>query len=345
VAGPLHMRLRRAQRAMLLAVALPLTLAALPTAGARAEGPTFALKPVPATANGYFVFSGRPGQVLRGKVEVANVGSQPGETHLYAVDATTGQTSGAVYRSRTEPKRAVGRWTSLGAAALRLGPGQSRVVPFAVRVPAELEPGQYLGGIVAQRFTKAVTGKGGNGGETGFQVKVQALSVLAIQVNVPGPQHAAMTLSGITPGDQPGHQSLLLGIGNVGNVMLKGDGSVKVVSRSGRQVQDQEFALDTFLPDTRIEYPVYIKGKALGPGRYRGTVSLSYSGHHLTRSFPFRISASDTEQVFGSTASDITPLASSSSSSSDGALVYALIAVCLLSLATAFYFWRRRRPA
>lgn len=344
MAGLPDLRLRRTPRAMLLAVALLLTLAALPIAGARAEGPTFALKPVPATKDGYFVFSGKPGQTLRGKVEVANVGSQPGKTQLYAVDATTGQTSGAVYRSRSEPKRTVGRWTSLGARALSLEPGQSRIVSFAVRVPAEVEPGQYLGGIVAQRFTKTVKGKGAASESGSFRVKVQALSVLAIQVNVPGPQRVAMTLSGITPGDQPGHQSLLLGIGNSGNVMLKGTGTVKVASRSGRQVQDQEFALDTFLPGTQIEYPVYIKGKALGPGRYRGTVSISYSGHELTRSFPFRISASDTEQVFGSTASQTASVSPSSSSSND-TLIYILIGVCALSLATAFYFWRHRRPA
>ena len=121
---------------------------------ASAAGPTFALKPASQAKLGYFVFAGRPGATLRGKVEVINVGSKAGKTSLYAVDATTGQTSGAVYRPKGEPRPGVGGWVKLGKSSLELGPGQSQVVPFSVQVPSEAAAGQHLGGIVAQRSTQ-----------------------------------------------------------------------------------------------------------------------------------------------------------------------------------------------
>jgi hypothetical protein len=331
---------------LLALIALAALAAVLGSAAtASAAGPTFALKPATEAKLGYFVLAGQPGATLRGKVEVINVGSKAGKTSLYAVDATTGQTSGAVYRSKGESRPGVGGWIKLGKSALELEPGQSQVVPFSVRVPSEASAGQHLGGIVAQRSTQVAPNQSAPGGKekSGFKVKIQALSVLAVQVNVPGPKRARMTLTGIKVGDQPGHQSLLLGIGNTGNILLKGTGSLKVVNDSGDQVQSQSFNLDTFVPSTHIDFPVYIQGKALPPGRYRGTVSIAYQGHELTRTFPFTISAGQVAQVFGApaSASQAPPAASSSW---DKALLYALAAVAFFSLGAAFYFWRSRRP-
>jgi hypothetical protein len=314
-----------------------------PAAPASAAGPTFALKPATEAKLGYFVLAGQPGATLRGKVEVINVGSKAGKTSLYTVDATTGQTSGAVYRSKGEPRPGVGSWIKLGKSTLELGPGQSQVVPFSVRVPSEASAGQHLGGIVAQRSTQVAASQSPPGGKKGgFKVKIQALSVLAVQVNVPGPERPRMTLSGIKPGDQPGHQSLLLGIGNTGNVLVKGTGSLRVVDHSGRQVQSQSFNLDTFVPETQIDFPVYIRGKALAPGRYRGTVTINYRGRSLTRTFPFTITAAEVAQTFGSQTAQTAPIGSSN----DNTLLYILIVVTVLSLSAAFFFfWRNRRLA
>jgi hypothetical protein len=322
---------------------LALTVAALvllPAAAAAGKA-TFALKPAAPTETGYFVFNGKPGQTLRGAVRVLNVGDVAGQTSLYAVDATTGQTSGAVYRSRQDRKRDVGAWIKLGKTSVTLAPGQSQVVSFSVRVPAGTAAGEHLGGIVAQRARRtskpgAATGEGGEG----FQVRVQELSVLAVQVNVPGPQREQMNLTGIEAGSQPGHQSVLLGIGNTGDVLVKGDGTLKIVTKGGKVVQRRSFALDTFVPGTHIDYPVYIEGKALRPGRYRGTVSISYGGRTLTRTFPFTVTKAQTTQVFGTQAAQQTPL---EDSSDDKTLIYVLIGVSALSAGAAFYFWRQRR--
>lgn len=306
-----------------------------------ASGPTFALKPAPPTRSGYFVLKGRPGTTLHAKVRVLNVGEDAGTTALYPVDATTGQTSGAVYRSRAEPKRGVGRWAKVASESLTLAPGQSQLVRFSIRIPPRTAPGQYLGGLVAQRATASAGGEPA-AGKGSFKVRIQELSVVAVQVNVPGPRHPRMRLSGIEVGNQPGHQSLLLGIANTGNVLVKGRGSLRIADAAGRPLQHQAFNLDTFVPDTHIDFPAYIQGKALAPGQYRGTVSIAYEGHRLTRTYPFTISKAQVAQVFGSPSSAQAP---ASSPSSNAALLYALIGISALSLGTAFYFWRSRRSA
>jgi hypothetical protein len=331
------------RRAMALCTASALMLLGGIAPVASATGPTFALKPASSAKLGYFVFSGRPGATIHGKVRVINVGSKPGRTSLYAVDATTGQTSGAVYRSRQEPRRGVGHWISLGTATFRLGPGQSRVVPFRVRVPSGGSAGQHLGGIVAQRSSSTLSrGKKGGQSKNGtFKVKIQALSVIAVQVNLPGSRRVKMTLTGIKPGRQPGHQSLLLGIGNPGNLLLKGTGSLKVVNHTGRQVLNRRFNLDTFVPQTHIGFPVYVRGKALPPGRYRGTITISYRGHHLTRTFPFTITKADTKQVFGSQTAQAAP--AGSSGGGERTALYILAGVSVLLVGAAGFFFMRGR--
>ncbi len=122
-----------------------LALSAGNTGAAMAAGPTFALEPASPAKLGYFVLSGRPNAKIKGKVRVINVGTKAGRTSLYAVDATTGQTSGVVYRSRQEPRRGVGVWIRLAKTTVRLSPGQSQVVPFTVRVPRGAAAGQHLG--------------------------------------------------------------------------------------------------------------------------------------------------------------------------------------------------------
>jgi hypothetical protein len=327
-------------RAAALAALAAVLVATLSAATAWASGATFALKTVAPTETGYFVLKGHPGQTVRGAVRVLNVGTAAGRTNLYSVDATTGQTSGAVYRSRQEPRRDAGAWVKLAKGAVSLAPGQSRVVPFSVQVPAGVSAGQHLGGIVAQRATgKASPVPPGKGGS--FKVRIQELSIIAVQVNVPGTERPKMTLTGIKAGDQPGHQSVLIEIGNTGNVLVKGRGTLRIVGKGGRVVQRSSFGLDTFVPGTRIDFPVYIQGRALAPGGYRGTVSIAYRDRSLTRTFPFTITAAQTAQVFGTQAAQQAPI----DPSSDRTLLYILVAVSILSLGTAFYFWRQRRPA
>lgn len=273
---------------------------------------------------------------------MVNVGTARGRTSLYAVDATTGETSGAVYRSRQEPRHEVGSWIRLGTGAIELGPGKSQVVPFSVRIPGGASAGQHLGGIVAQRARSSSSSQATTGGKKhAFRVKIQALSVIAVQVNLPGHKRIKMSLSGIKVGNQPGQQSLLLGIGNPGNLLLKGRGSLKVVDHSGRQVLSQSFNLDTFVPKTHVDFPVYVREKALPPGRYRGTITVSYSGHRLTRTFPFTITNTDTQQVFGSQTAQAPP--GESSGGGERTALYILAGVSVLSVGAAGFFFIRSR--
>jgi hypothetical protein len=305
------------------------------TAAPRAEAKAvFSVQPAKKTKIGYFVLTGRPGATIQSSVRVLNVGDQEGAADLYAVDGTTGQTSGAVYRSRQEPRKDVGSWLHLSKTSVTLAPGAAGSIPFTVSVPSDATAGQHLGGIVVQRSISANKTVRSTKNSS-FRVKIQELSVVAVQVNLPGAQVVKMAITSLRPSGIPGRQDLLIGLSNLGNVLLRGRGSLTVTDSSGKRLRHQDFPLDTFVSRTHIDFPVYTAGKALPVGSYKGKVVITYQGHRLGRTFLFRITAANNRQVFGSAS------AQTAGSSNDKTLLYALLGGGLVVLsAIAFGLYR-----
>lgn len=311
-----------------------------PVAAATGSGPTFTLKALGASAGGsYFVFDSRPGAALSGAVRVANEGDRAGAVRLYGVDAVTGETTGAVYRARSARRRDVGAWISMPIRHLKLAPGQSRVVRFQAGVPIRVRPGHHLGGIVAENaaLKKTPRRKAGRGS---FRIDIRSLSILAVQVNLPGKRVEKLRLTGVQPGPAEGFQTLLLGMRNEGNQLLMGSGSVIVSDENGEELKRDNFNLDTFLPRTAVNYPFAVPGQALTAGRYHAAVAVKYGEGQVARlSAWFTISDQQLEQVFGS---DSQGPASSDSSSILPLLLGALAILLLLGLLAAWALLRRR---
>jgi hypothetical protein len=306
-------------------------LVGIAPAGARGAGLTVSLTPVgPAGAKGYFIYSARPGSRISGQASVVNTSGARGTVLLYPVDATTGQTTGAVYLSRAHRRNDVGAWTKLPVRRVVLGSHGRARVSFVVRVPRGARGGQHLGAIVAQPLTpqrRYATTQNGHA----FHINVQALSVLALQVNVPARPVQRMTVGGCRAGGPHGYQTLFIGMGNTGNQFVKGAGTLAVANSGGHVLKRRSFAVDTFLPGTAISYPVVLTGKPLSAGQYHAVVSLAYgNGHRLARRLQCTISSHSIVQVFGTTnAAQITRPGGSSGPST---VVIVLGGVVLLGL-------------
>jgi len=265
----------------------------------------FALQPVlfdpsnPLTES-YFIFDSKPGTVITSHVRVTNSGTAKGSASLYPVDATTGQTSGAVYLNQNDPRKDVGSWLRLSVQQVTLNPGQSQVVSYQITIPGTVRPGQHLGGIVAENLTQSSSPQS----NSAIQIKVKNLTIVAVQVNLPGTPIEQLAGTGVQAGGEHSYQELLLGLSNTGTVMLKPEGTLQVTDAQGQVVKNMSLKLDTFLPQTAINYPVSITGKALGVGDYQAALTLKYGNnqvlHYTTK---FTVTQQQLTQVFGTTSS------------------------------------------
>lgn len=263
---------------------------------------SFSLQPVyydpsnPVTKS-YFVFSSKPGQVVKSSIRVTNTGTAMGTASLYPVDATTGQTSGAVYLNQNDPRSDVGAWITLSTPQVTLKPGQSTIVAFQTHVPSTVRAGQHLGGIVAENLTQ--NGGSQTQGNSPFHINVKSLRIIAVQVNLPGVLIEQLAATGVQAGGSNGYQQLFIGLSNTGNVMLKPAGTLQIANAQGRVVKKLALNLDTFLPQTSINYPVGVTGQALGAANYQATLTLNYGhGQVLHYNTSFMITQQQLAQTF-----------------------------------------------
>jgi hypothetical protein len=254
---------------------IPLLVAAVATSAAQAAGPSFGLRAVGKWKLGYFVYDAKPGATVSGEVAVTNEGDRGGIVRLFSADSTTGQTSGAVYLTSGHVPREVGAWITLPATTVELGPKEQRIIPFTVHVPARTAAGQHVGGIVAETVARTTSPK--SKGKTNVQITVRNLTIVAVQVNVPGPRVARLSIGHVTAGGRKGYQQVFVQISNNGNVMVKPTFNVTITDAKGAVILTERLRLDSILPHTSIDYPVNVTRKALGAGTYRTQVQLSYA--------------------------------------------------------------------
>ncbi|MGH3134393.1 MAG: WxL protein peptidoglycan domain-containing protein [Gaiellaceae bacterium] len=236
---------------------------------------SFSIRPVSGSA-GYFVLAGKRGGTLAASFRIVNTGTKVGTALVYAVDATTGATSGAVYLDRVRKRRGAGKWIRLPVKRVTLRPGEARIVRFQVRIPRRMRSGHHLGGIVAENLE--LTGGNTTSRRSGLRVRVRHLSIVAVQVNLPGRAVPKMTFHGVRVGVSSGYEVLYLGFRNAGDVLVRPRLTLQVRDARGRVVVRRAQNLDTFVPRTRIRYPSYLTGKPLRSGTYRLAGSLTYLG-------------------------------------------------------------------
>jgi hypothetical protein len=109
-----------------------------------------ASSPYGAFLRGYYVYDSLPKTQQFDYVHVYNNGNVSSTLHLSAVDATTGQMSGTVFHSSTDPRHDVGSWITLSRQEITLMPGRGADILFTLKIPSHVRPGQHGGGIIAE---------------------------------------------------------------------------------------------------------------------------------------------------------------------------------------------------
>jgi hypothetical protein len=297
---------------------------------------------------GYFVYPLAAGGSTSGTVIVSNVGTASGTVKLYAADATTGSTSGTVYRTDRRPD-AAGSWLELASSSLTLAPGAHATVPFAVRVPTGAQPGQWVGGIVAES-PESTSGQA-TGAKGSLRIRVRNLTIIGVEVDVPGPGRLGFRIGRVRTGGSRGYQQLIVPVAATGDLLSRPTGTVTVAGANGKTVQRLRYSMDTFLPQTAIDYPLLLH-TALAPGRYTATIELHAQPLHggsakaaVRAARPFMVTSRQVKKVFSSAPPTEGPAAGGGSSWTTAAAAAGGAAGALVLAGTAVLVMRRRRPA
>ena len=247
---------------------------------------SFTLQPVyydpsnPATRS-YFVINTRQGVTVHNEVRVINDGTEKGTVSLSPADGTTAQTTGIIYSPTNPSQHEVGSWIMLGTNQLTLAPGQSQIVPFQIIIPEGEQPGQHIGGIIAASTGQQLATN--NSSSSQLHINVEHQMIIAVLLNVAGTQVEQLATTGLQVSNTNGYQSLLLGLHNTGDTMLKPSGNLQVANSQGQVVQKLSLTMQIILPQATIDYPVYVQQQPLQSGTYQATLTLMYGQHHTLK--------------------------------------------------------------
>ncbi|WP_214103807.1 WxL protein peptidoglycan domain-containing protein [Acrocarpospora catenulata] len=258
--------------AVLVAVLLAVPIA---PAGAVAEPakPTLTWSVQPAGAQGpdgrrWVELTLDPGQTVTEHLAVRNFSDGAAVFSLKAADGYLTDKGRFNMLQSDRPSVDGGTWIQV-QNEIRVGPKETKVVPFTITVPSDATPGDHPAGIAA-----TVTSKQGT-------VAVESRVGFRVMMRASGTVRAAVAVSGLTATYRQSWNPFSAGTvtvtytaSNDGNVAVTGSGKVTVAELFGLAEQDAKADVEEIFPGDSREVEARIPGVwALGPLSTSITVS------------------------------------------------------------------------
>ena len=247
-----------------LAVAAFLLLPASADAAA-ASDVQLSLRPIGVEGQ-YFDLTMQPGESRTLEVELGNVGQSPVAVRTYAADVYTIINGGFGAELRDEPASGTTLWLDYPSEVFQLPPGQGIRRTFAVRVPPDAAPGEYIASVILENDVPIR----GSGDVAIDQVVRQALAVV---ITLPGPRSPSLAIGAASHMIVADKSVVAVAVRNTGNVRLKPVAEFVLRDDSGATVSETTLVMDSFYAgtETLVEVPL---AALLQPGAYSVGLSL-----------------------------------------------------------------------
>ncbi|HMQ32719.1 MAG TPA: hypothetical protein PKD53_18450, partial [Chloroflexaceae bacterium] len=201
-------------------VALALLIAALVPAlvMAQEQPARIDIRPVPASASGYFELALEPGSTHELTVEIGNYGAEPAEAHTYAAGVYSLINGGMGVDLAGEAITGATTWLSYAPETFILAGQQAVHRTFTVTVPADAPPGEYLTSIVVEGNPTLASGSGG------AVINQVVRKAIAVSISIAGPRRSALEIGAATHHVVASKSVVRIELLNRGNVRVGPEG-------------------------------------------------------------------------------------------------------------------------
>ncbi|MGW8361496.1 WxL protein peptidoglycan domain-containing protein [Streptomyces wedmorensis] len=224
-----------------------LALLALAPSAEAAENGEWAVYPAAARLGSrpYFFLSADPGSTLTDRVTVTNKTAAPLTFRLYGADAyNTERDGGFAVRTQAERQTGAGAWIKPERTRVTVPPRSAVTVAYTLAVPADADPGDHPGALVALDERVSPGGKGT------VAVGVQRAVAARLYLRVNGPTVPALAVEDVTldqdrplvPGTRTSSAVVSYTLHNRGNVTLNPKVQLKARGLFGRTLLDRDLA-------------------------------------------------------------------------------------------------------
>jgi hypothetical protein len=266
---------------ILLFLLLSVILAAIPQAAGALGMVTITVKnPDPIKGNySWFVYEKEAGETIHDTATIKNVGKEPTEVQIYAVDASTNEAGSFTLSQMHEEQQNLGTWTEINHGPFTLNPQQSIDIPFKIQIPTNITPGQYTGGIIVENGTIQNTNENiqqETDQNTRGSVSVKTRIGTRIYLTIPGNIHEDIKLISATAAKElNGKTRFILAIENNGNLTYEPKAIVNIYDTFGLLYEQIEQTLGTSSPGTIIKPNVKMTKQPL-IGSFTANIDIIY---------------------------------------------------------------------
>ena len=258
-------------------------------------GISFGIRPTKALESqketfSYFSYRVSTGTSFEDEALILNDGSETVTLKLYAADGFTSKNGGTDFTKQGEESAGFSRgsysWISLPYAELTLAPGEERLVPFQVNIPADASSGDHVAGLVVEALPQKDmldTPQTNNGNNAQFAVEVIRRVGVAVVMAVDGERNSSLVVEDIFLYQQSDEgTTFAVDISNTGNTFIQPEGFFVVTDRTAENlITTIPLQFETILPGDSVTF--YVPRSAhFEDGEYLLSVLLECDGKKST---------------------------------------------------------------
>ncbi|MCK5460040.1 LysM peptidoglycan-binding domain-containing protein [Candidatus Parcubacteria bacterium] len=217
-----------------------------------------------------FIYSLNPGQIKEDGVLIINDTKETKTLFVYSADSSPATGGSFACKQFGEENKNVGSWIKLEKNEVVLDPMKSKIIPFTVTVPQDIESGEYNGCIAIQEKKPPQKLKGG--------IRLSTRMAIRVGVVIDGGLIKKLIISDfkISPNPNGGYFTTPY-LENKGNISIESD--IQLVTRYifGLKLYEIESSKRTIFRGETGSWNYELKQPILG-GWYRTSLKVGYEG-------------------------------------------------------------------
>jgi hypothetical protein len=237
---------------------------------------------VPANAPRYFTFLIAPGRAASDLVAVANPSTTTLTLQLSTSDAMTPPTGGGIAFNDSHRQRFVGQWLALsGPRTVTVPAGKIRIIPFTLKVPSSVRPGEYEGTINGTNTRAQIVHRGKR------TLRIRGSVRCLVRLRVTGQAMLGLRITRTRAIRASNHTLFVVSLKNTGTVIDHASAPLLTFTSTGgsHPITLRPQPIGDILGGDSTTLP-YIIDPAIVPGSYHVSIQVAYQASPDTNGQP-----------------------------------------------------------
>ncbi len=169
-----------------------------------------------------FVYTAKPGDIIKDEVLLSNISPQESKVNLYATDSIPSNTGTPSCEQELDTRDEVGHWINIDNGLPFIPAESSMRAPFNIEIPKDVKSGEYNGCMILQVAEPPTTENPG--------ISLKTRLALRVVILIPGEIHKDLEITKVTPLVENSRYLIKPELENKSNVSLDTDITVTMKS-------------------------------------------------------------------------------------------------------------------